>query len=46
MARLPEEHGRLRVFDNDLSRKALEHIKVTAGGKLAATFLTGKGAAI
>ena len=41
MARLLEERGRLREFDYDLSRKVLDHIEVTADGKLAVIFLTG-----
>ena len=41
MARLLEERGRLREFDYDLSRKVLDHIEVTAVGKLAVIFLTG-----
>lgn len=41
MARLLEECGRIREFDYDLSRKVLDHIEVTADGKLAVIFLTG-----
>jgi hypothetical protein len=41
MARLLEERGRLREFDYDLSRKVLDHIEVTADGKMAVIFLTG-----
>ena len=41
MARLLEERGRLREFDYDLSRKVLDHIEVTADGKLEVIFLTG-----
>ena len=41
MGRLLEERGRLREFDYDLSRKVLDHVEVTADGKLAVTFLTG-----
>ena len=40
MARLLEERGKLREFDYDLSRKVLDHIEVTADGKLAVIFLT------
>lgn len=41
MAGLLEERGRLREFDYDLSRKVLDHIEVTADGKLAVIFSTG-----
>ena len=41
MTRLLVERGRLREFDYDLSRKVLDHIEVTADGKLAVIFLTG-----
>ena len=41
MAGLLEVRGRLREFDYDLSRKVLDHIEVTADGKLAVIFLTG-----
>ena len=41
MARLLEKRGRLREFDYNLSRKVLDHIEVTADGKLAVIFLTG-----
>lgn len=41
MARLLVERGRLQEFDYDLSRKVLDHIDVTADGKLAVTFLMG-----
>lgn len=40
MARMLEERGKLREFDYDLSRKVLDHIEVTADGKLAVIFLT------
>lgn len=40
MARLLEERGRIRAFDYDLNQKVLDHIEVTADGKLAVIFLT------
>ena len=41
MARLLTQRGRLRESDYDLSRKVLDHIEMTADGKLAVIFLTG-----
>ncbi|MPM46379.1 hypothetical protein SDC9_93078 [bioreactor metagenome] len=41
MARLMEERGRSKEFDYDLSLRVLDHIEVTADGKLAVIFLTG-----
>ena len=38
MARLLEERGRIRVFDYDLTQKVLDHIEVTADGKLTVIF--------
>ena len=40
IARLLEERDRTRPFDYDLTRKVLDHIEVTADGKLAVIFLT------
>jgi len=41
MARLLEKRGKIREFDYDLSQKVLDHIEVTADGKLAVIFLSG-----
>ena len=41
MTRLLEERGRIGEFDYDLSRKVLDHIEVTADGKLVVIFSTG-----
>jgi len=41
MPNLLDERGRIGEFDYDLSRKVLDHIEVTADGKLAVILLTG-----
>ena len=39
--RLLDEWGRIREFDYGLCNQVLDHIEVTADGKLAVIFLTG-----
>ena len=41
MGRLLGERGRIREFDYELMMKILDHVEVTADGKLAVIFLTG-----
>lgn len=41
MGRLLEEHGRMREFNYSLVNQVLDHIEVSAEGKLAVIFLTG-----
>ena len=43
MAWLLEERGRIRAFDYDLIRKVLDHIEVTADGKLTVIFFVDEG---